>query len=315
MNMLRTCVITINYHGAADTAACIKSLLASSVPLAIVVVDNTPNDPGLESALSFCPDVKLIYAPDNIGFSRGNNLGICWALEHTECEYIFFLNNDATVESDTIEKLENVLKNQPNIGISAPRIVFMSDSSMLWYGGGEVSWVRGSAKTPGFMGNSEAPLALKSRYVSFASGCSILVRRELLEKEGGFDERFFMYEEDLELCLRARENGYLIWYESSALVHHVSHGAVTDSSRENANEYVSMLNSSNPKLPFYVYNQVRNRFLNMRLHAKGYKWIFFVAGFSLFLLKKIIQFLIAKRWDGIFAIFSGWRSYLDVYKL
>ena len=79
------------------------------MPLDIVVVDNTPNDPELEPALSFCPKVTLIRAPDNLGFGRGNNLGIEWALKNTGCEFIFIFNNDATVQPDSIEILEKAM--------------------------------------------------------------------------------------------------------------------------------------------------------------------------------------------------------------
>lgn len=312
--MSRTAVILVNYNGARDTAECLRSLYASLVIPHVVIVDNTPRDPALVEVIAEYSSVHLIDAPENKGFGHGNNLGIEWVMSNTDCEYVFILNNDATVEPDTIKKLEKVLNDHPDVGISTPRIVFMNDSSMLWYGGGEVSWLRGSAVTPGFMGSSEAPLAMKSRHVSFASGCALLVRRQLLQKIGGFDDRFFMYEEDLEFCLRTRENGFKIWYEAAALVHHVSHGAIADNTHEQHSGYISMLNPLNPNLSFYVFQQVRNRLLNMRMHAYGYNRVLFVCGFTLFLLKKIIQFSFAKRWDGVIAAFRGWRSYVAVYK-
>lgn len=314
--MSRTSVILVNYKGSVDTSKCLCSLYASDIVPCIVVVDNTPNDPDLFEVMAEYPEVHLIRAPENHGFGVGNNIGIEWALAKTNCEFIFIFNNDATVEPDTIKRLESVFDVYPEVGIATPRIVFMNDASILWYGGGEVSWLRGSAVTPGFLGPSDAQLAMESRSVSFASGCAMLIRRELLEKIGGFDDRFFMYEEDVELCLRSKENGYQIWYEAAALVHHVSHGAlVSDRSLQNNKGYIGMLSPRNSKLPFYVFHLVRNRLLNMKLHAKGVNKLLFFIGFTLLLLKKVIQFSISKRLDGISAIFRGWYSYLKLGKL
>lgn len=314
--MGRTAAILVNYNGSDDTSKCLRSLYASDMVPRIVVVDNTPDDPDLAAVMAEYPEVHMVRAPGNLGFGAGNNLGIEWVLSRTDCEFIFIFNNDAAVEADTLERLEAVLDAHPEVGIAAPRIVFMNNASMLWYGGGEVSWLRGSAVTPGFLGPSDAQLAMTSRRVSFASGCAMLIRRELLEKIGGFDDRFFMYEEDVELCLRAKENGYQIWYEASALVHHVSHGVfVSDRSLRNSNGYVGTLSPLNSNLPFYVFHQVRNRLLNMKLHAKRHNRLLFFMGFSLLLLRKIVQFSISKRWDGILAIFRGSLSYIKMRKV
>jgi GT2 family glycosyltransferase len=225
-------------------------------------------------------------------------------MSQTNCEFLFIFNNDATVEPDTIAKLEATLDIHSEAGMVAPRIVFMDKPEVLWYGGGHVSWLRGSANTPGVLGASDAPLAMQARAVSFASGCAMLVRRNVMEKLGGFDDRFFMYEEDLELCLRTQELGWKIVYEPTALVLHV----VQASSRNDQN-FVGMLSPLNSNLSFYTYHLVRNRLINMRLHAKGFNRFVFVLGFTLLLLKKSIHFAMHKRWDGISGIFKGWRSY------
>ena len=302
----RTVVILVNFKGAHDTAACLRSLHASDVVPRIVVVDNTPHDPELPDVIAEYPDVHLICAPDNLGFGGGNNLGINWAMSQTDCEFIFIFNNDAIVEADTITKLEASLDNHPEAGMVTPRIVFMDKPKVLWYGGGEVSWLRGAAVAPGFLGDSDAPLALQARDVSFASGCAMLVRRHLMAQLGGFDERFFMYEEDLELCLRTQELGWTIRYEPGALVLHV-----VQASSRGEQGFVGMLSPLNQNLPFYAYHLVRNRLINMRLHAKGLNRLIFILGFSLLLLKKSLHFLLHQRWDGIAAIFRGWRSYRE----
>lgn len=302
--MNRTVVILVNYKGAQDTAVCLRSLHGSHVVPRVVLVDNTPNDPELAAVMVEFPDVQLIRASENLGFGGGNNLGINWAMSQTDCEFVYIFNNDATVEADTISKLEAALDSHPVAGMATPRIVFMDKPNVLWYGGGEVDWLRGAAITPGVLGPSDTPLALREREVSFASGCAMLLRRKVLEELGGFDERFFMYEEDLELCLRTQELGWSICYVPRALVFHV-----VQASSRGEQGFVGMLSPLNKNLSFYAYHLVRNRFINMRLHAKGVNRIIFIFGFSLLLLKKTFQFVLHHRWDGIFAIYKGWRSY------
>lgn len=299
-------MVLVNYKGAQDTAACLHSLYANDIVPRIVVVDNTPNDPGLANVMANYPDVHLIYAPKNLGFGGGNNLGINWAMSQTDCEFIFIFNNDATVEQDTISKLEASLDNYPEAGMVTPRIVFMDKPDVLWYGGGEVSWVRGAAIAPGFLGNSDAPLALQAREVSFASGCAMLVRRDVMQQLGGFDDRFFIYEEDVEMCLRISELGWRIRYVPTVLVHHV-----VQASSRGEQGFVSSLSPLNQNLRFYLFHLVRNRLINMHLHAKGLNRLIFIVGFSLLLLKKSLHCAMHQRWDGIDAIIRGWRSYRE----
>lgn len=300
----KTAVILVNYRGASDTAACLRSLHASHELPRIVVVDNTPFDPELPAVMAQYPDAHLICAPENLGFGGGNNLGIDWAMAQTDCEFIYIFNNDATVQPDTIAKLEAALDEHTEAGIVTPRIVFLDNPNVLWYGGGEVDWLRGAAITPGILGDSDTPLAKQSRDVSFASGCALLVRRELMNQLGGFDERFFMYEEDLELCLRTQELGWKIRYEPSALVMHV-----VQASSRGEQGFVGPLSPLNANLPFYAYHLVRNRLINMRLHAKGKNRLVFIVGFSMLLLKKTMSFALHRRWDGVAAVIKGWRSY------
>lgn len=302
--MIRSVVILVNYKGAQDTSNCLRSLYALQTAPRVVVVDNTPNDPQLPAVMAEFPQAQLILAPVNLGFGGGNNLGINWAMSHTDCEFIYIFNNDAAVAPNTLSILEAALDAHPEAGMSTPRIVFMDKPEVLWYGGGEVDWLRGAAITPGVLGPSNTALALQERDVSFASGCAMLVRRKVIEQIKGFDERFFMYEEDLELCLRVQELGWTIRYMPTAVVTHV-----VQASSRGEQGFVGMLSPLNNNLSFYAYHLVRNRLINMRLHAKGLNRVTFVFGFSLLILKKSLHFALHRRWDGLSAILKGWNSY------
>jgi len=301
----RVCVILVNYFGAADTRECIQSLENSSVPMQVVVVDNSPNDPELEKVLQDYPAVHLINAPENLGFGRGNNLGIDWAIKNTDCEFIFIFNNDAMVQTNTIEYLLKAMKEHPEAAIISPRIVFAEEPDKLWYGGGEVDWRRGGGKVPGVLGSANAHLAMTARHVTFATGCAMFFRRAVLERQKGFDDRFFMYEEDLELSLRVQESGWKIWYEPMALVYHVGQGSI----RGQGEKFTGLLWPSNPNLPFYVSNIICNRMLNMNMYARGRNKVLYLMFFPLLILKLSWLYLINARTDGLKAMLNAFLQY------
>ena len=306
MQQLRTCVITINYRNAADTASCLASLRDSVTPLSIVAVDNSPNDPDLDTLLSAYPEVTFLRAPENLGFGRGNNLGIRWALENTDCEFVFVFNNDAVIKPDSIRQLEIAMEAHPEVGIMVPRIAYMDRPDVLWYGGGEVDWRRGSAVAPGIHGPVDAELALTSREVTFATGCALFVRRSVLRKIGGFDPRFFMYEEDVEFCLRAKEHGIRIRYVPESIVLHRCQGSV----RKIGESTGDIWDVKNPKLSFYAFHIIRNRLLNMYFHAHGINGLVFILFFPLYVLRRAIPFAFGGRFDAIMAMAKGGLSFL-----
>jgi len=299
--MAGVCAVTINYNNARDTARCVASLCASSASADVFVVDNSPNDPQLDPKLTPYSGVTTIYPETNIGFGAGNNLGVAQALNVSSYDYILLLNNDATIGSEDIEQLLDAADKHPAAGIIAPRIVLDENQDVLWYGGGEVDWFRAAAVVPGFFGPADSELAKKSRWVTFASGCAMLFRRSVWEELNGFDPRFFMYEEDLEICLRAIESGWKIWYESGALVKHRGQGSF----RVGGSEFQTRLDYENESLPFFAYHIFRNRVLNVRLHAKGYCYLCAMVGLPLFFVKKGLLFAIHRRFRAIQSMIKG----------
>ena len=150
-----------------------------------------------------------------------------------------------------------------DVGIAAPRILMMSDKNRLWYGGGYMSWFKGSARVPGYGLNQNSMLALQERDVEFASGCAFMIRRSVLLNCGGFDSRYFMYEEDVEFSIRVISAGYRIRYVPEALVYHIGQG----SQRRDA-QSKDMFSGENPRLPFFVYYATRNRCFTVFTHGR-----------------------------------------------
>jgi len=294
MQSATTCVISVSYRGADDTAACIRSLRQSTVPVEIVVVDTTPNDPALQAAIGSAPETILLRAQENLGFGRANNFGIQWALQHSRCEFFFLLNNDTVVDRDSIETMERAMLAQSETGIIVPRIAYLEDPATLWYGGGEIDWRRASAFTPGINGSAIASSALAERDVTFATGCALFVRRSALLQIGGFDPRFFMYEEDVEFCLRARSQGIRIRYLPRALILHRAQG----SSKDSGQDRTEFWSTRNPQLPFLCYHVIRNRLLNIAIHARG-------ADLCVALFRRAVPFLLGGRFDAVLAMLRG----------
>lgn len=303
----KTCVVIVSYRGAEDTALCLASLRASHAPVQVVVVDTTPDDPALPAVLAAYPEAHLIRAEENLGFGRGNNLGIRWALAHTTCEFLFLLNNDATVFPDSVAALEDYLQHHPTLSILTPRIAYRDHPERLWYGGGDVDWRRASAFAPGFNGDVDARSAMQERDVTFASGCALFMRRSAMELVRGFDPRFFMYEEDVEWCLRANAKGLTIRYVPSVLILHRAQGG----SKSEDTDRTDFWSVHNPQLPFYAFHIIRNRLFNVALHAKGLNKLKALLYFPAYLARRAGPFLIGGRPDAVWAMFRGaadfWR--------
>lgn len=302
----RSAVVVVDYNGAEDTRSCVESLARSETLPWLVVVDNASHEIGdVEGAISGYPgEVEVIRSNENLGFGRGNNLGIRRALSNTDCEFIFLLNNDATVEPDTISKLETTLDHYPEAGMVTARIVLSEEPEVLWHGGGDIDWRKGAPRMPGYLGPADSGIALKPRNVTFASGCAMMIRRSVLEEVGGFDPRFFMYEEDLELCLRIQKSGRTIRYAPEALVLHKGQG----SQREGTEAYVPELSAKNPRLAFYAFHRIKNRMLTMRAHARGENAVKFAVFFPVFLAYKCLGYALRGRWDGVRAVLRGLRE-------
>ncbi|MCK5230205.1 MAG: glycosyltransferase family 2 protein, partial [Desulfobulbaceae bacterium] len=283
------------------------------VPPFLVVVDNGSGNQSIERHLPDYPSLKIIKSKSNLGFGRGNNLGIRWLLLNTDCEFIFLLNNDATVNPHTLQLLENAMDSLGKAGIIAPRILLKEDPLKLWFGGGTINWYRGTAKVPGVPGPGDSKTALTSRTISFASGCSMLIRRTTLEQIGGFDPRLFMYEEDLEFCLRAIKAGWLIQYVPEATVLHKLHGS--HPYRKQREKMIPARSPDNPNLTFFLRNIIKNRLLNMYIHARGFHALQFCFGFPIYFVLDCIRYTAANRLDAVKAMTQAVADFVKLRRL
>lgn len=199
--------VTVNWNRAGDTLACIDSLVRQEgVTAHILVVDNASSDDSVERIRAAYPQVELIHSEINRMFGGGNNLGIRRALQ-AGADYVFLINNDATLAPDGLQKL--LAWAAPGVGIAAPLIYYTARPQVIWSSGGRTNpWTL--EKADGAHDRPDPggwPAALEQ---DFVTGCGMLISSQALEQVGLFDEGFRHYYEDADLCLRMRRAGLRI---------------------------------------------------------------------------------------------------------
>jgi GT2 family glycosyltransferase len=213
-------VIVPNYNGAHYLEDCLSSLLEQSFKaLEIVVVDNASNDHSADLVRKQFPDVRLICLPSNRGFAAAVNKG----LESTQGEYILILNNDTRTEPGFVSELYGALEDEPEAAMAAPKILFLRDPRIV-NSAGLGYCITGTNHDIGF-GRMDGPEFGTPVRIFGPCGGAGMYRRELFRRIGGFDEDFFMYYEDVDLCFRAQLAGFKSMYVPSARVYHAEGGS------------------------------------------------------------------------------------------
>lgn len=210
-------VVIVNWNGAKDTEACLRSLQAPSYgDLDIVVVDNASTDGSAGKIRASFPAVDLLEMPTNGGFGSGANAGMRRLFERG-IELVWLLNNDTVVDDGALDALVTKIQEDPRIGAVAS-VTFHLDapSKVQAWGGGTVDLWLGAMRV--------ATRPVREDALHFLSAASLLVRREAIERVGMFDTGYFLYWEDTDLGFRLRANGFRlavapasrIWHKESA---------------------------------------------------------------------------------------------------
>lgn len=224
-------IVIVNWNVAELLINAIRSILDNppSGEFEIIVVDNASTDDSLERLKKNFPMVKIIANMENRGFGRANNQGI----EIAEGEYIFLLNPDTIVIQDALDRLINALQTHPEVGMVGPAL-FKNFEMEPQMGGARLSrklfsgilldliyinripWIG-----PALVKALRYPYDLnKEAYVEVISGSAMLFKASTISQVGGFDERFFLSGEDIELCDRFWQKSYKILYDPSAKIIH-----------------------------------------------------------------------------------------------
>lgn len=284
-------LITLNWRRGPDTLTCLESMAAQThTRRRLLVVDNGSGDDSVKVIRSQFPDAEVMESPHNLGFAGGANLGLRHALSQG-ADWIFLANNDTWLAPDALEQL--LRHARPDVGLLAPIIYYAAESKRIWSAGGRVHpWtteIVGDVRDQVDDGQWREPVER-----DFVTGCGMLLTRQFLETVGLFDERFFMYYEDADLCRRARQAGIRILLVPAAKMWHKV--ALSSGGGDSSNERYWMARSS---------------ILYFRKHLRGAQWLAAVpwrigsAGKTSFrLLQRGRHRACAAYWRGLY---DGWR--------
>lgn len=219
--MKRTAIVVLNWNGADDSIRCIESLLANNIDgLDVILVDNASEPESVASLntyLSNYPNghINFIRNYTNSGYSGGNNLGFSIALK-LGYDYIGTLNPDAVADRAWIHNLIAILEDSPEVGIATGLMLQQEKNIIDTCGEVYSTW-----GVPGPR-MRDAPLrsAYKKGFIFASTGGGFIARAELLTAVGMFDEKFFMYYEDVDFCFRAQLAGYKVYYTPKAIAYH-----------------------------------------------------------------------------------------------
>lgn len=199
-------VIIVNYNTAELLAICLRSIEADAPrKTEIVVVDNASRDNSVKLVRKDFPKVYLIANKNNVGFAKANNQ----AVKVTTGRYLYFLNPDTELKPGALQAMRNFMDSHPDIGLAGTRIVNPDGSPQP------------SVEThyPGERSAKNDLIDLKGE-IAWVLGASMIMRRNLFNELRGFDEAFFLYGEEQDLCLRVRKAGFPIGYIPDAVVVH-----------------------------------------------------------------------------------------------
>ena len=260
-------IIILNWNGLKDTIECFESLKKITYPnYEVIVVDN--GSEGNDAVIleeQYKDYINVIRNKENLGFAEGNNVGIRKVLEEGKSSYVLSLNNDTIVEPNFLNELVKTAESDSKIGIVGPRTVFYEQPNKTVIGAAFINLWLGKTYSKDKTNPSEC---------DFVTGCAILIKKSALEKLNYFfDNAYFTYYEDTDLCFRIKKRGFkIIYYPKIKLKHKV--GATTAIGERN---------------PPAIYYYIRNRFLFMHKYANIYQKIFF---FSVYLIIGIPAFIL-----------------------
>ncbi len=227
-------IVILHFGDSQITINCLRSIKNKLSYDGLIVVDNNQNFNGS----NFKEKLKIIKNNKNLGFAGGINVGIKHALSQG-ADYVLLLNNDTLVKDNFLDKLMSIFKKYENAGITGPLIKFKKDGRLVYDFGGKINKIFGRTTH-----NERSRILNKgARIVDYVSGCCMLVKKDVFKKIGLFDERFFLYYEDVDFCIRARNKGYLTYVSAESSIEH------------------SLSKTVGKVSPIAVYNQTKSAFI------------------------------------------------------
>ncbi len=232
-------VVIVHFGDPEPTLRCLESVVsdASQIERRVVVIDNSGN----MDQDSLGRAARLMTCPDNPGFGVGANLGLDSADHDHRCSLYLVLNNDTVLANGFLDAAAGAL--ELGVGAVGGPIYDLKDPSRLWYAGGRVNFLTGTVSQ-----RRSAEAACRRREVGFIPATAMAIASPAWREVGGFDPRFFLYNEDLDLCLRLRRAGWRLLFEPGMVCFHAIGGTTASADRS----------------PIYLENITRTRLVPFR---------------------------------------------------
>jgi len=227
-------VVVVSWNTRDLTLACLRSVVAAvpagSPSVEVVLVDNASNDDTVDAVTSSLAPVRVIRLDENVGFARAANRGIA----ETSGRLVLLVNSDADLSGDSIARLSAILDARPEAGAVGAALVG-PDGELQFSCGRFLNPVNQCAESLGlsklvhlsWLRRTYASSELRGEAVTvdWCVGACLMIRRSALDDVGVFDERFFMYSEDEDLCLRLHRRGWTVLHAPNVTVAHLGGGS------------------------------------------------------------------------------------------
>ena len=283
-------IIIINWKKYDLTLNCIDSVLKSSYKnFKIILIDNEAQN-SFPYEINKCEKIQIIKNQNNEGFSKANNQGIKYSIKHG-FDYVLLLNNDTLIKNDLIDSLiqQSSTLNQKII----QPLILNYDGSKIWNAGGKINNFFGTFQTLE-KGKGFKYFKRNRTYTDWFTGCCVLIKVEIFNHVGYFDERFFAYYEDVDYSIRLKKMGYSIALMTNSYLQHYE-----SASSKSINKIEGNLS------PYVHYLNIRNHILLLKKHSKSFNLIGVLTYQLIKASSYLIYFLIRFRFNKFKMVSKG----------
>lgn len=293
-------IIILNWNAYCDTFECLKSIeLLTYNYFRVFLVDNASQDGSFDRLKQdykngkFNIPITFIQSGENLGFAGGNNIAIKEAYEQGY-RYFWMLNNDTVIDPNALTPLVEILEKDKQVGIVGSKIYYYG-TNKIWFAGGKINTWTGKVKHLGFE-DIDSGQNDKIKEVDYITGCSLCFKKEIIEQIGYMNEDYFLYYEETEWNIRAKNKKWKIMYIPDSIVYH----KVSTSSGGTLN-----------LAPYVAYYDIRNAFIMIKRTQNKLKIFTAFIYLNWKLLKNILKLIIKNQDNKFIRLKYIWQGLID----